>query len=114
MIARARDEAKVHHALYTLVYGCTRHVAFYGYILEGNTGILGDDVQYLFVTTSYGRNKDSLLHIYKIESAEEEVLRLQEYKVLTLPPMAEEICVNDDKMYFLFESGATTYSTVES
>lgn len=73
-----------------------------------------DDVVYLCVTTSYGRNKDSLLNIYKVESSQEEVLRLQEYKVLKLPPMAEEICVNGDEMYFLFESGATTYSTVES
>ena len=73
-----------------------------------------DEVVYLFVTTSYGRNKDSLLNIYKVEFSDEEVLRLQEYKVLELPPMAEEICVNGDQMYFLFESGATTYSTVES
>ena len=73
-----------------------------------------DDVLYLAVTTSYGRHKDSLLHIYKADFSDEEVLQFQEYKVLELPPMAEEICVNGEQMYFLFESGATTYSTVES
>ena len=73
-----------------------------------------DDVVYMAVTTSYGRHKDSLLHIYKAKFSDDEVLDFQEYKVLKLPPMAEEICVNGEQMYFLFESGATTYSTVES
>lgn len=73
-----------------------------------------DGVVYLAVTTSYGRHKDSLLHIYKAKFSDEEVLDFQEYKILKLPPMAEEICVNGEQIYFLFESGATTYSTVES
>ncbi len=69
---------------------------------------------YLAVTTSYGRNNPSKLYFYKLENSEEMLTELVEYKALTLPPMAEEICLNNDNMYFLFESAATSYSNVEN
>ncbi len=74
-------------------------------------GNLGDT--YLAVTTSYGRNNDSKLYFYKMEKSDDASLQLQEHKVLTLPPMAEEICLNGDNMYFLFESASTAYTAVE-
>lgn len=72
---------------------------------------------YLAVTTSYGRNNNSTLHIYdatnldKINANSREML--PEFSNYSLPPMAEELCVEDEDIYFLFESASTAYSFIE-
>lgn len=72
---------------------------------------------YLAVVTSYGRNNDSRLYLYDATNIENlgtyEATKLPEYGNFTLPPMAEELCVEDNDIYFLFESASTAYSFVE-
>lgn len=73
-----------------------------------------DGTTYLAITTSYGRNNNSCLYIYDVVFTIESVLELNACKIMELPPMAEEICVAGDNMYFLFESGSTAYSSLEN
>lgn len=72
-----------------------------------------NDETYLAITTSYGRNNDSSLYFYSVRSTSDKYIWYSEYKVLTLPPMAEEICLDGENIYFLFESASTAYSNVE-
>ncbi len=50
-----------------------------------------DDQEYLFVASSLGRNWDSNLHIYEVNSSLEGKLNLKRKGKLSLPPMIEEI-----------------------
>ena len=72
---------------------------------------------YLAVTTSYGRSNDSTLYIYDATNLQTVGamgnIQLPEYNKYVLPPMAEEICVEKNDIYFLFESASTAYSFVE-
>lgn len=80
---------------------------------NGATFVDVNDETYLAITTSYGRNNDSSLYFYSVSDTLDKYIYYREYKVLTLPPMAEEICLDGDNIYFLFESAATAYSNVE-
>ena len=47
--AAARDDIGIDEVLHTLMDGCTRHIALGSHILEGDTGILGQNAQNLLV-----------------------------------------------------------------
>lgn len=72
---------------------------------------------YLAVVTSYGRTNDSKLYIYDATNLQSVGVFgkavLPEYVNYSLPPMAEELCVEDNDIYFMFESASTAYSFVE-
>ena len=72
---------------------------------------------YLAVTTSYGRSNDSTLYVYDATNLRSIGMigkaKLPEYANFTLPPMAEELCAENNDIYFLFESASTAYSFVE-
>lgn len=67
----------------------------------------------LIVDTSYGRLKASKVHVYELSMDENNFesavcLLKAEYD---FPPMLEEVECNGRDIYYVFESGATTYST---
>lgn len=67
----------------------------------------------MVVNTSYGRNSASNAYFYTLNINKD--YSLSDYtlrKKLKLPPMAEEICIDGSRVYNLFESGATPYSSV--
>lgn len=66
---------------------------------------------YLAISTSYGRYSNSVIWCYKITGLEEFMMLNEgrEYKKIILPPMSEQISVDGDKMYCIFESGARKY-----
>ena len=64
---------------------------------------------YLAVTASYGRYWDSKVYLFEVEGEEQE-LRLA--GVRPFPPMAEELASDGSHTFFLFESAASPYSTV--
>ena len=72
---------------------------------------------YLCVVTSYGRTNDSKMYVYDATNLSlltaNEIATLPEFSNYTLPPMAEELCVENDDIYFLFESASTAYSFIE-
>lgn len=70
------------------------------------------DKLFLAVNTSYGRNKNSITDIYRVNESSTGDLSCSRIKQYTLPPMAEEICINGNDVYTLFESASTAYSTV--
>ena len=64
---------------------------------------------YLLVTCQQGRKKDSHLEVYKVKDKGKKC----DYKKvggLLLPPMLEEICINNEKIYSIYESAAKKYS----
>lgn len=70
----------------------------------------------LLASCSYGRKNDSRLHVYYPDygaPAANGQIRLGEAaRILTLPPMLEEIVSDAQYTYCLFESAATEYSTM--
>lgn len=70
----------------------------------------------LLTSCSYGRKNDSRLHVYfpayDAPSAGGEIRLGEAVRILTLPPMLEEIASDGAYTYCLFESAATKYSTV--
>ena len=60
------------------------------------------------VNSSYGRNNNSNTWLYSVDFDNNSRTA---YVPKELPPLAEEICVDGDKVYTLFESAATEYST---
>ena len=60
------------------------------------------------VNSSYGRNNNSNTWLYSVDFDNNSRTA---YVPKELPPLAEEICVDGDRVYTLFESAATEYST---
>lgn len=66
---------------------------------------------YLFLSQSYGFS-DSKLRIYErsvIESEKYSLKKKEEIKSFSLPNRMEQICIQDGRLYMLFESGAYVY-----
>ena len=68
-----------------------------------------DKINYMLLSRSYGRNNDSYLEIYKKEDN-----KIIKVKTLTLPPMLEQISIDDNKLYAIFESNAVKYQESKS
>lgn len=67
---------------------------------------------YLMVDSSHGRNQDSKVRIYKLNmnGDDYENAICQFCTEYVFPPMLEEVSVDGDVAYFVFESAATKYS----
>lgn len=72
---------------------------------------------YLGVSTSYGRYSNSVLRCYKLDDYYEPVKRDnifvigkgEAYKTITMPPMLEQVSIDGEMLYCIFESGARKY-----
>ena len=69
--------------------------------------------KYLLLNASYGRRNTSRAYLYDITGGIGSLAR-SAARTMWLPPMLEEGCVWDGRVYQLFESGSTFYSTVDS
>lgn len=67
-----------------------------------------DNEKYMLLSRSYGRHNSSQLYIYNYEDDIIDYNNL-EIKMVDLPPMLEQISVDNNNLYLLFESGATKY-----
>ena len=66
---------------------------------------------YLIMAASSGRYADSRIYLYQMAGQEQAEPRLlHQYR---FPPMAETLCSDGQTTYFLFESAATCYSTLQ-
>lgn len=68
----------------------------------------------LAVSTSYGRKNVSQLYLCSISDYGTKDMTVTEKDKYILPPLAQNICVYDGKVYSIYESAATCYSMVES
>ncbi|MBQ6152027.1 MAG: leucine-rich repeat protein [Mogibacterium sp.] len=64
----------------------------------------------LATTSAHGRKHDSELCLYEVSSNASSSTSVNLIDKLTIPPMAEEITIDDGLMYTAFESGAALYS----
>ena len=62
---------------------------------------------YLFISRSYGRRNNSKLNIYNYDSNRREYLTKD--RIITLPPMLEQITTYNNELVLLFESNAFKY-----
>ena len=53
VVAGPYDDARLDEALHALMDGRTRHAAYRGHVLKGNTRVTGNDFQYLLVQFVY-------------------------------------------------------------
>ncbi|MGN0448747.1 MAG: dockerin type I domain-containing protein [Ruminococcus sp.] len=68
----------------------------------------------LAVNASYGRNNDTVTHLYTVDlNPESDISVYTDYGEYVLPPMAEEICIDGNNVYTIFESASTAYSQVD-
>ncbi len=59
------------------------------------------------------KNTDSKMCLYQVDvNKNSDISGYKSYGKYVLPPLVEEICVDGSEIYFLFESGASAYSTV--
>lgn len=77
--------------------------------LQGAAFFEKDGRTYLFASCSYGRTNTSDVYIYEVGEEANEML----YRY-AFPPMSEEAAYHDGRVYLIFESSATHYSTKES
>ena len=68
----------------------------------------------LAVSTSYGRKNVSQLYLCGISDYGTKDMLVTEKAKYILPPLAQNICIFDGKVYSVYESAATCYSQVES
>lgn len=80
--------------------------------VQGMTLYKKDNQEYLILSKSYGRHNSSQIYVYHYD---EEIVDYNnlEIKVIDLPPMLEQISLNNNKLYLLFESGANKYYDCE-
>ena len=68
----------------------------------------------LAVSTSYGRKNVSQLYLCAVSDYGTKNMLVTEKAKYILPPLAQNICIFDGKVYSVYESAATCYSQVES
>lgn len=68
----------------------------------------------LAVSTSYGRKNVSQLYLCTVSDYGTKNMLVTEKAKYILPPLAQNICIFDGKVYSVYESAATCYSQVES
>ena len=68
----------------------------------------------LAVNSSYGRNNDTDVYLYSVDLQEDSnAANYTIYNKAILPPMAEDICIDNGIVYTLFESASTPYSCAD-
>lgn len=72
-----------------------------------------DGSLYLAVNINKGRLKNGEVKLYEVELGESVRGTTHFLSSEVLPPLPEDICVDDGKVYTLFESGAAAYSNVQ-
>ncbi len=68
---------------------------------------------YLLLNSSQGRRNISRSYLYDVTDGVRS-LAISGARTLWLPPLLEESCVDDGRIYTLFESGSTYYSSVDN
>lgn len=68
----------------------------------------------LAVSTSYGRKNVSQLYLCSVSDYGTSDMLVTEKAKYILPPLAQNICIYDGKVYSIYESAATCYSQVEA
>jgi hypothetical protein len=76
---------------------------------QGITFIDYNKKKYLISSNSFGRTITSRLNIYEYKNNIEDYTNINN-KYIDIPPMSEQIQFDLNKMYVLFESGASKYS----
>ena len=74
---------------------------------QGLTFYEHNNKTYLFISRSYGRRNSSKLNIYNYDDNKREYLSRD--KIITLPPMLEQITTLNKELVLLFESNAFKY-----
>ncbi len=76
------------------------------YSNDGNVGLI--------VNSSYGRKNDSVISLYDIKSSlNQKNINANLMTSYTFPTLAEEVVVDGDNIYMVFESATTTYCNVD-
>ena len=68
----------------------------------------------LAVSTSYGRKSVSQLYLCSVSDYGTKDMTITQKAKYVLPPLAQNICIYDGKVYSIYESAATCYTQVES
>lgn len=68
----------------------------------------------LAVSTSYGRKNVSQLYLCSVSDYGTKDMLVSEKAKYILPPLAQNICIFEGKVYSIYESAATCYSQVEA
>lgn len=68
----------------------------------------------LAVSTSYGRKNVSQLYLCSVSDYGTKDMTITQKAKYVLPPLAQNICIYDGKVYSIYESAATCYTQVES
>ncbi|MCR5587088.1 MAG: hypothetical protein K6F77_06110 [Lachnospiraceae bacterium] len=59
------------------------------------------------------KNTDSKICLYKVDlKKNSEITGFVDYGKYIMPPLMEELCIDGEDVYYIFESGASPYSTV--
>lgn len=69
---------------------------------------------YLNVNSSYGRKNVSDMYLYSVSDYGTKDIQIKPVGKYMMPPVMQNSCIYDGKMYYIFESAATCYSEVES
>jgi hypothetical protein len=68
----------------------------------------------LAISTSYGRKSVSQLYLCSVSDYGTKNMTVTEKGKYILPPLAQNICIYDGRVYSIYESAATCYSQVEA
>ena len=68
----------------------------------------------LAVSTSYGRKNVSQLYLFGVSDYGTKNMMITENAKYILPPLAQNICIFDGRVYSIYESAATCYSNVDA
>lgn len=80
--------------------------------VQGLTLFEKDNDLYMLLSRSYGRNRDSYIEVYKYSDDVKDYNK--SIKTITLPPMIEQITLENNKLYAIFESNALKYIECEN
>lgn len=78
--------------------------------VQGMTFYRNGDNTYLLFSRSFGRQRSSIIQIFKYDEQIDDYSRNVPYVYYKAPTMLEQITVDDDNLYTVYESAATLYS----
>ena len=69
---------------------------------------------YLIMNRSTGRKHDSSLLVWPIDPSQAtQTVQAKDARVINVPPMMEELCVDGDDIYSVYEGGALVYAGID-